>query len=182
MDKIIEGWFNYDDIYDLAIKQADSRSKFLEIGCFLGKSTEYLCRKIKESGKNIEVYIIDIFDTDYPLYVEMLQGQSMYDLFQKNISEHLSMVKIFKGDSKVLHTNFKDNFFDMIFIDGDHDYEGIKSDLNYYYSKLKKRGLFGGHDYTEDCGVPIAVNEFVRERNLPLTISRSSWLINKYML
>ena len=46
MNKEIFGWFNFDDIYVDAINKAENGSCFLEIGCFFGKSTEFLCRKI----------------------------------------------------------------------------------------------------------------------------------------
>jgi hypothetical protein len=65
----------------------------------------------------------------------------------------------------------------MIYIDGDHDYIGIKNDLINYYPKLKTGGIFAGHDYTEDCGVPLAVNEFLDEKNLKLSVSRTSWIL-----
>jgi hypothetical protein len=53
----------------------------------------------------------------------------------------------------------------------------MKNDLINYYPKLKKGGIFAGHDYLEDCGVPIAVNEFLDENNLKLSISRTSWIL-----
>jgi hypothetical protein len=65
----------------------------------------------------------------------------------------------------------------MIFIDGDHDYNAVKNDLINYYPKLKKGGIFAGHDYTEDCGVATAVDEFSEENKLELSISRSSCIL-----
>jgi predicted O-methyltransferase YrrM len=175
--KEIFGWFNFDDIYTNAVNKAENGSKFLEIGCFFGKSTEFLCRKIKESGKNIEVYVIDVFETDYPLYVEILQGRSMLDIFKNNLNEHKDILKIFKGKSCDLHSQFENNFFEMIFIDGDHDYTTVKKDLISYYPKLKKGGIFAGHDYLEDCGVEPAVNEFSILNNLKVNISGTSWIL-----
>ena len=62
-----------------------------------------------------------------------------------------------------------DNYFDVIFIDGDHSYEGVKEDLNNWWSKCNT--LFCGHDYMLKetvwngvrCGVKEAVDEFVEE-------------------
>jgi predicted O-methyltransferase YrrM len=177
-NKEIFGWFNFDDIYTDAINNAKNGSNFLEIGCFFGKSTEFLCRKIKESGKDINVYVVDVFLTEYPLYVEILQGRSMLDIFKDNLYEHNDILKIYQGRSCDLHKNFEDSFFDMIFIDGDHDYIGVKNDLINYFPKLKKGGIFAGHDYTEDCGVPIAVDEFSTENNLKINVSRTSWILS----
>jgi predicted O-methyltransferase YrrM len=179
VNKEIFGWFNFDDIYVDAINKAKNGSCFLEIGCFFGKSTEFLCRKIKESKKDIRVYVIDVFITDYPLYVEILEGRSMLEIFKNNLEEHKDILEIHQGSSSEMHKLFKDNFFDMIFIDGDHNYSAVKKDLISYYPKLKEGGIFAGHDYTEDCGVPLAVDEFANENKLNVNVSRTSWIIKK---
>ena len=101
----------------------------------------------------------------------------MLDIFKNNLTEHKDILKIHQGRSCDLHCEFENNFFDMIYIDGDHDYIGIKNDLINYYPKLKTGGIFAGHDYTEDCGVPLAVNEFLDEKNLKLSVSRTSWIL-----
>ena len=42
---------------------------------------------------------------------------------------------------------FTDDYFDYIFVDGDHSYEATYKDCMNYYSKLRTGGLFMGHDY-----------------------------------
>ena len=42
---------------------------------------------------------------------------------------------------------FESEVFDVIFLDGDHSYEGVKRDLNAWWPKLKSGGLFCGDDY-----------------------------------
>jgi hypothetical protein len=57
-----------------------------------------------------------------------------------------------------------DEAFDIVYIDGDHSYEGCLSDLNAWKNKISKRGFMYGHDYT-DCykwiEVIPAVNAFL---------------------
>lgn len=58
----------------------------------------------------------------------------------------------------------KNNSIDLIFIDGDHTYEGCKADLIAYQSKLKKGGWMLVHDYHRGGGgghpgVKLAVDE-----------------------
>jgi hypothetical protein len=57
----------------------------------------------------------------------------------------------------------------MIYIDGDHSYNGVKKDLMNAYNKIKDHGYIMGHDYemnmekarnTYDFGVKKAVDEF----------------------
>jgi Methyltransferase domain len=63
---------------------------------------------------------------------------------------------------------FADGQLDWIYIDGLHSYDGVRSDLDHYKSKVKPGGLIMGHDYTNHArakelnfGVVEAVDEFV---------------------
>ena len=38
---------------------------------------------------------------------------------------------------------------DLCFIDADHTYEGVSKDILAYQSKVKKGGIFCGHDYDQ---------------------------------
>ena len=66
---------------------------------------------------------------------------------------------------------FPDGHFDMIYIDGDHSYQGAARDLELAYVKTKMYGLICGHDYETnplktsnlyDFGVGAAVNHFLQ--------------------
>lgn len=77
-------------------------------------------------------------------------------------------VKMHRSFSQDVFPEFEDGFFDIIYIDGLHSYEGVKADLQNYYSKVKPEGFILGHDYTNNpavvsigYGVVQAVNEFV---------------------
>jgi len=41
---------------------------------------------------------------------------------------------------------FENNYFDFIFIDGDHTYKGVKRDIRAWKPKIKKNGWIIGHD------------------------------------
>ena len=59
--------------------------------------------------------------------------------------------------------NFKDDAYDFIFIDGLHEYSQLKKDCANYFPKIRKGGVFAGHDYTAISGVKKAVDEFAKE-------------------
>ena len=70
------------------------------------------------------------------------------------------MKEPFIGKSEDVHAQFKDEQFDMIFIDGMHDYESVIKDIENYWPKLKIGGHMCFHDYQKDwIGVIKAFDE-----------------------
>ena len=72
---------------------------------------------------------------------------------------------IHRGMSWDVLPQFPDDYFDWVYIDGDHRYEAIKRDLELC---ARKSRIIAGHDYTESCfarslcfGVKRAVDEFL---------------------
>jgi len=58
---------------------------------------------------------------------------------------------------------------DFVYIDGNHDYEHVKQDLELYYPLVRSGGVIGGHDFRADCeGLCRAVLEFADEHKLKL--------------
>jgi hypothetical protein len=69
---------------------------------------------------------------------------------------------------------------DLVYIDGNHEYEFVKEDIALYYPLVKGGGMIGGHDYQNYwSGVIAAVNEFAAANNLKLNICPPDWWIVK---
>lgn len=165
--KNIDGWFDFARFYDYVLKQFDSGT-FVEIGTWKGRSLMYMAEKIKESGKNITLYGIDTFrgsDSTPAMgdIVEMKKKSQdyFYETYLKNIEPLKDYIKTIRGDSKVVHDQFADGSIDFLFIDGDHSYEAVKTDIINWYPKVKQGGIISGHDYTTDYGYGVvdAVNQ-----------------------
>ena len=62
-------------------------------------------------------------------------------------------------------SDYDDNFFDFIFIDGLHTYDQVLTDCKNYYSKVKNGGIFAGHDYNTIREVRNAVDTFSNLQN-----------------
>lgn len=151
----IDGWMWNQDLYWLAIK-ASVHFDILEIGSFLGRSTRALA-----DNTNGFVTACDIWDYD-------MYKNSNHDLFRlypnaerifiDNLKDHISSGKVtmHKGS---LYDKKVPSIFDMIFIDGNHEYEFIKKDIQ-IAKKVVPRGLICGHDFgTEWRDVEKAVRE-----------------------
>ena len=67
---------------------------------------------------------------------------------------------------------------DFIYIDSDHQYEFVLSDIKLSKLKVKSGGIIAGHDYNEMdwTGVVKAVNESFDKNRLTI-FKDSSWLI-----
>jgi hypothetical protein len=69
---------------------------------------------------------------------------------------------------------------DFVYLDGNHNYDFVKSDVEVYYPKLVQGGVLGGHDFSSDYqGVVLAVTDFVKERRIKLFIDSPDWWIVK---
>jgi SAM-dependent methyltransferase len=67
---------------------------------------------------------------------------------------------------------FPDGFFDLVYIDGSHDYDNVVSDIRAW--KVKSRALIGGHDFCDTGDVCRAV---VDELGMPQWLFQdSSWM------
>ena len=70
-------------------------------------------------------------------------------------------VKIIKKHSVDAAKDFDDNYFDWVYIDGDHRYEYVLEDLNCWLPKVKNGGSLVGHDWCHKQ-VEQAVKEFLK--------------------
>lgn len=161
--KTVNGYFDYEFIIQEAITRSNTNAHFVEVGAFMGKSASYAGVEIINSGKNIKYDIVDHFmgSLNDPV------GNGCKDICLKNIEPVSSVVKLVNLPSVVAATLYADNSLDYVFLDGDHNYEGIKADLIAWYPKLKSGALFAGHDYEPPFpGVIRAVKEFFEEKNI----------------
>lgn len=58
----------------------------------------------------------------------------------------------------------EDASLDLVFLDGDHSYEGVSTDIDAWRSKVRQGGWIGGHDFGEKKHRFPGVERAVRER------------------
>jgi len=167
----IEGHFNFQQIYSQEVAKAQDGDNFLEIGCFLGRSTSYLAQAIKASGKNITIHVIDTFEgTGYKPIIPFIET------FKNNMKACgvLDIIKIYEGTSDFYRETFEDEFFDFIYVDGDH--ENIELDILNYLPKVKKGKTFAGHDYQHPT-VAKFVNKLLGLENILFQLN--TWIFTR---
>jgi hypothetical protein len=107
---------------------------------------------------------------------------TQYNAFIDKI-EHLSNVNVLREYSFDAVKRFPDEYFDLVYIDADHTYEGCYKDIVDWYPKVKKGGFLLGDDYRRHktrtgvrFGVVEAVNKFAHDNNLSFWVfPRSKW-------
>lgn len=162
----IPGWFSYKELYDEVVDKSPFNATFVEVGSWLGKSTNHLASKIKESKKNIKFTTVDTFKgTDDEELHQNIVGNYNGDIFYEFIdntvlSNNYNNFEIIKDSSKNASTQFANGSIDFIMIDAGHSYDALIEDLKVWYNKVKPGGIVSGDDYGVFEGVTRAANEY----------------------
>jgi predicted O-methyltransferase YrrM len=152
----------------------------VEIGSARGKSACYIGRALKENGSG-RLFAIDPHtstdwnDTDSVDTYQVLR----HHLEELGLAEVVTVLRQVSGDA----LSDVPPSLDVLFIDGDHSYEGVNKDWNLFAPRLSRFGLVIFHDtlwdlnpdprwYRSDMGVPRFVED-LRQQGYPvITIDR----------
>ncbi len=114
--------------------------------------------------------IIDVCDPEELHLIDIDFSQLALDVSTNKI------VKLHEGFSHKILDTFPENYFDWIYIDGDHTYEGVKRDISVAMKKVKPGGFLVFNDFARIAsvglgtfGVHRAVCEFSIEYNWQFT-------------
>ena len=165
---------------------------FLEIGVFHGVTARNICELLYQTHKNDFKYIgLDLFveneenknevipnnTFNNPLkriYFKYIKKQNPYSLeavrdllkkFEKN-------VHLIQGNSNKVLKKIDMSKIDYVFLDGGHEYNTVKSDLDNCIEVIKKGGTVLCDDYNLGSapGVKDAIDEFVKKNQLNIEI------------
>jgi cephalosporin hydroxylase len=145
-------WCDFFWLYDEAIKNANDNDILIELGTYFGGSVTYLAAKAREAGRKFRIYGVDINPELTRLSVEYL-----------NLD-----VNVIQSDAGDFSKCFGLRSVFMVFLDASHEYEKTLIALNSWLPKMKRGGIFGGHDYGNHNypGVKKAVDEFAKCNSL----------------
>lgn len=109
----------------------------VEIGTLFGLSASTIIAALPEDS---DLYCIENF---------AVQGSDTKPYFkEKVLSQYPNMHLMEMDSSKAAHEFFKE--IDFLFIDGDHQDDGIQRDLKNWLPKVKSGGVIAFHDYFND--------------------------------
>lgn len=128
-----------------------------ELGSYTGKSAMTMLPYIRQMKGRL--YCVDWFKGNPGVTAEITtsyQNHNIFEIFMNNIKEsgYEDCVTVLVGTSRDVARIVAQESADFIFIDADHRYSNVKSDIVAWYQKLKPGGLICGHDFDKhvrDC-------------------------------
>ena len=107
-------------------------------------------------------------------------------MLENHIFEKHRKIQVKKANSRVkknmLEKLKQNKELDFVYIDGNHNYDKVKKDIELYFPKIHKDGVIGGHDFsTKYLGVCKAVIEFAENNgfNVMGNKNNNDWWIQK---
>jgi predicted O-methyltransferase YrrM len=149
----IDGWCDYRDFYAAVAKALPDNARIAEVGSWMGQSVIWLCQRLQDIGKRVEVHCVDTWrgEQNQPLHSVVVDahGGTIIERFKENIRAAGvdDMITLHVGDSAERAVDFEDGTLDFVFIDAAHDYDSVVKDMAAWYPKIKPGGIWAGHDY-----------------------------------
>ena len=144
--RLANNWYNFINVDNYKIKPIT----YLEIGTFYGANLLSVAKTYGQH-QDSKLYCIDPWEdyNDYPEYKE--KQASIYETFIDNVENSGVKDKIIinRGYSNNEILNFNNDFFDIIYIDGNHEPEYVLEDAVISFRKLKKNGILIFDDFDQ---------------------------------
>lgn len=154
----------------------DLARTFTGTGVEVGVERAVFSKAIMDVGQITWLFGVDPWKA-YRGYRDHVPQDKLNSFFEESIDRmkgyNWSPVRKFSVEAS---EGFEDESLDFIYIDANHDYKNVMRDILAWYPKLKKGGIFSGHDYIKRKGqgdlydVVDAVNDFARFTGKELTI------------
>jgi hypothetical protein len=181
-----------------AIRFLKSKDKEDLVGCELGAYNGHNAKSILKELKMKKLYLVDPWDdaegydakgyTDTNPFGDMQKAEKKVRKLKRQMDE-MNSEKLFRApEIEIIKATSAEaaklipKGLDFVYVDGAHDYESVKKDIQLYWPKIKRGGLLCGHDFynlncSEHDGVIRAVTEFAVKNKFKLIISHPDWLI-----
>lgn len=160
----VPGWAAFTGLYENIVREmpAGQPHHFVEVGSWLGRSAVFMAVEIKNSGKDIRFDCIDPWDDGGPDLRHKVAKMDIpiYEQFIQNVSPVREFIKPIRLPSLEGAKLYEDGTLDFVMIDGSHQYDDVKADIEAWFPKVRPGGVLSGDDYNWG-GVKRAVDELV---------------------
>ena len=165
---------------------------FLEVGVFHGVTARNVCELLNSLHGNEFRYVgVDLFEENIEnkdevipntkfsnplknIYFNYIKKLNPYSLEAVNdlLKKFKNNVSLIKGNSNVILKKIDMSKIDYVFLDGGHDYQTVKNDLNFCREVIVNGGTILCDDYNLSyaAGVKKAIDEFSSEHGLKCSI------------
>ena len=179
----IPGWFSFRGLYEQAVRAAADPARFVEVGCWKGRSAAFLAVEILNSGKNIRLDCVDTWlgsQEAKHIADPSVQNGTLFAEFSRNIAPVREQIHVLRLPSVEAAAIFEDGSLDFVMIDAAHDFQNVLADINAWWPKIKRGGTMAGDDYLFK-GVNQAVNEsfFKQVESVKGSGSGVQWRVRK---
>ena len=181
-----------DGIFFLNEIKKKSPKFFLEVGVFHGVTARNVCELLHELHNGDFKYIgLDLFEKSeqnkseiipkinfsnplkniYFRYIKRFDPYSVEDV-EDLLKKFENNIHLIKGNSNQILRKIDMSKIDYVFLDGGHNYETVKNDLNNCIDVIMNNGtvLCDDYDLTYAPGVKKAIDEFVKDNGFKCEI------------
>jgi hypothetical protein len=149
------------------------RVQLLDLVSELGLPLEIVEVGVAEGNFSLEMLRykqIRLFMVDSWRHIPNISGDGNFDQewHDRNFEKAANVANLFPnalmtpGFSAQVAQQFPDNSFSLVYLDADHSFNGVLTDLHAWYPNVRPGGIIAGHDYLNPAyGVKEAVSEFV---------------------
>jgi predicted O-methyltransferase YrrM len=126
-----------------AAAQASTGGTIVEVGSYHGKSAVNLAYAIRKRGRAAGIYCVD---TWMNTTIEHAPNLDVFQHFLDNTAAYRDLITPLRGRSEDVSREWEGGAIDVIFIDGDHSFEGVTTDIRSWVPRVKSGGLILFHD------------------------------------
>jgi hypothetical protein len=156
-------------VFNKMMDLAPKSGTWVEIGSWKGKSASYCVVELMLRGMKYDFHCVDPWTgSEEHENLQIIKEGKLFEEFMKNTLTISHLITPHKMTSEKASKKFEDNSVDVIFIDGDHSYEGVKTDLECWFPKIKSGGVIAYDDYPKWPSVAKAVHEFHNNNGYPI--------------
>lgn len=182
---------NYQTSRQIIIDSLPRHSVGAEIGVNIGEFS----KRIIKNASPVKLHLIDPWKvSDSPAHEETpffgAKNVTQNDLDRRFTKVLNDLKENIESGQVVIHrelsgdavSTFSADYFDFVYIDGDHSYQGVFSDLELYSEKVKNKGLLILDDYAPGnwwgTGIIDACHDFLtKHRNFIIDFKTSTQVV-----